>query len=95
MCMHVCICVCISHIAFHWDTGFIQDAQKTSPLHLAAVSGWTDCVLELLSNDHPVDCVDSKGWSPLLYAHFQDHQDCVLALMKANPQQVRPWSVRG
>ena len=39
-------------------------------------------------NGHPVDCVDKKGWSPLLYAHFQNHQDCVLALMEAKTEQV-------
>lgn len=66
-----------------------QDPQKTSPLHLAALSGWTGCIEVLLSNNHPVDCVDAKGWSPLLYAHFRHHQQCVLALMKAKPHQAR------
>ena len=61
----------------------------TSPLHLAAASGWIECVNELILSDHPVDCIDRKGWSPLLYAHFQNHQDCVLALMEAKPEQVR------
>ena len=43
----------------------------------------------LISHGHPVDCRDAKGWPPLLYAHFVDHQDCVLALMRAKPAQVR------
>lgn len=72
----------------------IQDPQKTSPLHLAAVSGWTDCITELIISCHPVDCVDNKGWSPLLYAHFQNNQDCVLELMKVKPQQVRPQDLQ-
>lgn len=42
----------------------------------------------LISHGHPVDCRDAKGWPPLLYAHFEDHQDCVLALMRAKPGQV-------
>lgn len=60
----------------------------TSPLHLAALSGWIRCVEVLISHGHPVDCRDAKGWPPLLYAHFEDHQDCVLALMRAKPGQV-------
>ena len=40
-----------------------------------------------------MDCRDAKGWPPLLYAHFVDHQDCVLALMKAKPAQVREVEV--
>ena len=47
----------------------------------------------LISHGHPVDCRDAKGWPPLLYAHFVDHQDCVLALMKAKPAQVREVEV--
>lgn len=60
----------------------------TTPLHLAALSGWVECVEVLISHGHPVDCRDAQGWPPLLYAHFEDHHECVLALMKANPKQV-------
>lgn len=41
-----------------------------------------------MDHDHVVDCRDNIGWPPLLYAHFQKHQECVLALMKAKPKQV-------
>ena len=47
-----------------------------------------ECVESLIDHSHEVDCRDELGWPPLLYAHFQDHQECVLALMKAKPQQV-------
>lgn len=60
----------------------------TTPLHLAALSGWVECVDVLISHDHPVDCRDAQGWPPLLYAHFQNHHECVLALMRAQPKQV-------
>ena len=60
-----------------------------SALHLAALSGCLDCVQLLISYGHVVDCTDDFGWSPILYAHFKDHEECVLALLKANPQQVR------
>ena len=49
----------------------------------------------LISHGHPVDCRDAKGWPPLLYAHFVDHQDCVLALMRAKPAQVREGEGKG
>ncbi len=65
-----------------------QDNSLTTPLHLAALVGAVECVEGLIARGHTVDCRDAKGWSPLLYAHFEDHQDCVLALMRARPQQV-------
>lgn len=43
----------------------------------------------LVAHGHPVECRDERGWPPLLYAHFQNHQECVLALMRAKPKQVR------
>lgn len=66
----------------------MQDDNGTTPLHLAALCGWLECVETLISHQHQVACRDDTGWPPLLYAHFQNHQDCVLALMKAEPQQV-------
>ena len=77
LCTHV-------HTTFTW-----QDANLTTPLHLAALNGWVECIDVLISHGHTVDCRDAQGWPPLLYAHFQDHHDCVLALMKAQPKQVR------
>ena len=65
-----------------------QDSSLTTPLHLAALVGGVECVEELIARGHTVDCRDAKGWPPLLYAHFEGHQDSVLALMKARPQQV-------
>lgn len=62
-----------------------------SALHLAALSGWLDCVQLLISHGHTVDCTDEQGWPPILYAHFKDHEECVLALLKAKPQQVSGW----
>ncbi len=75
----------------------LQDASLTTPLHLAALVGAVECVEALIARGHVVDCRDAKGWSPLLYAHFEDHQDSVLALMKARPQQVTgvAWAFLG
>lgn len=42
----------------------------------------------LLQYGHEVDCLDSCGWPPLLYANFAAQESCVLTLMEANPQQI-------
>ena len=78
--------VLLSHSSPIPDT---QDDAGATPLHLAAVNGWVECVEALVAHGHPVECRDERGWPPLLYAHFQNHQECVLALMRANPKQVR------
>ena len=65
-----------------------QDSHGTSSLHLAAMSGDTECVQLLLNFGHKVDCIDRYGWPPLLYANFKAHESCVLALMKPKPEQV-------
>ena len=65
-----------------------QDSSGTTALHLAALSGCVECVNTLIARGHMIECRDAKGWSPLLYAHFGNHQDCVLTLMRARPQQV-------
>ncbi len=61
----------------------------TSALHMAAATGCLETVQLLIAYGHKVDCTDDFGWSPILYAHFEEHEDCVLALLKAYPQQVR------
>ena len=35
-----------------------------------------------------MDCRDSNGWPPLLYAHFSGHEEAFLMLMEADPHQV-------
>ena len=75
-----------AHFASHQEC--VLDPKGTTPLHLAALSGWVKCVEVLITYGHPVDCRDEKGWPPLLYAHFASHQECVLALMKEKPGQV-------
>lgn len=65
-----------------------QDSYGTSSLHLAAMSGSTECVQLLLAYGHQVDCLDRHGWPPLLYANFQAHESCVLALMEPKPEQL-------
>ena len=35
-----------------------------------------------------MDCLDSSGWPPLLYANFAAHENCVLSLMESNPKQI-------
>ena len=66
----------------------IQDSSQTTPLHLAAASGWVECVELLIKHGHPVECRDEQGWPPLLYAHYIKCEESVLALMRAGPQQV-------
>ena len=55
---------------------------------MAAASGDTDCVKSLLKYGHKIDCLDSFGWPPLLYANFAAKESCVLALMEPNPKQI-------
>ena len=77
------------------EAGAVVNARgnnAASALHLAALSGWQDCVQLLISHGHIVDCIDERGWPPILYAHFKDHEDCVLALLKAKPQQVKDFN---
>ena len=71
-----------------------RDDKGTTALHLASLAGSPDCVQLLLASGHKVDSTDEFGWSPILYAHFKKHEDCVLALLKANPHQVRGWGWR-
>lgn len=66
----------------------MQDDFGTSCLHIAALLGSTQCAQLLISHHHPIDCTDNKGWPPLLYANFYSERECVLAIMKAKPNQV-------
>ena len=52
------------------------------------MSGFTECAQLLIDHQHPIDCKDNKGWPPLLYANFSSERECVLAIMKAKPDQV-------
>jgi hypothetical protein len=65
-----------------------QDTLGTTSLHLAAASGDTQSVKLLLQYGHQVDCLDSWGWPPLLYANFAAQESCVLSLMEPNPKQI-------
>ena len=67
---------------------FSQDHHGTTSLHLAATSGDTKTVQLLLQYGHQVDCLDSSGWPPLLYANFAAQESCVLSLMEPNPKQI-------
>jgi hypothetical protein len=42
----------------------------------------------LLEYGHQVDCLDSWGWPPLLYANFAAQESCVISLMEPDPKQI-------
>ncbi|XP_065890153.1 E3 ubiquitin-protein ligase HACE1-like [Dysidea avara] len=67
---------------------YCPDDHGTSCLHIAALLGSSQCAQLLISHDHPIDCVDGKGWPPLLYANFSSERECVLSIMKSKPNQL-------
>jgi len=50
--------------------------------------GFTEAIQLLMEYNHPVDCVDDKGWPPLLYSNFVSNKESVLLLMNSKPDQV-------
>ena len=55
---------------------------KVDPLHLAAYHGLTDSVTELLRNGSEVNCRDSRGKTPLMYAVTGRHASMVQTLLR-------------
>ena len=75
------------------DSPYVADWDVKSgvhPLHLAAFCGLDPVVLKLLRAGGPVDCRDSLGTTPLMYAASGGHVSVVQSLLKngANPNLV-------
>jgi ankyrin repeat protein len=65
-----------------------SDKMGTTAMHIAALNGHTEVVQLLYERGHPIDCVDNAGWPPLLYADYNVKRECVLSLMRPNPEQL-------
>ena len=65
-----------------WDA-----KSNIDPLHLAAYCGLADGATRLLRNGSQIDCRDSAGTTPLMYAIMVSHPSMVRALLRqgANP----------
>jgi len=67
----------------------VKDHADVSPLHLAACKKNLHAIQLLINSGHKLDCVDTHGWPPLLYAIFhQANKECISVLMEKNPQQI-------
>lgn len=67
---------------------FCADEHGTSALHIAALQGHRDSIITLTKLGHPPNNLDKSGWPPLLYAIFENHQECALILMRKDPHQL-------
>lgn len=56
--------------------------QKTTPLHLAARNGSTECVKTLLDFNASLDEADQMGWTPLHYACYRGYTEIAMQLIR-------------
>lgn len=61
------------------------------PLHVAAIRGSKDAVVELLAAGLTADTRSARGWVPLLEAADARHREVALELARAEVMQVRLW----
>jgi hypothetical protein len=65
------------------DSGYSQRVPKQiTGVHLAVYFGLGEEIIALLKNGHFLDCKDTDGWTPLLYAAINRHEAVVKLLLK-------------
>ncbi|EDO43577.1 predicted protein [Nematostella vectensis] len=64
-------------------------SQGVTPLHLAARCGALESLACLISYKADVSSIDSHGWSPVHYAAYFNHVDCLLHLIHKDTKLVQ------
>ncbi len=66
------------------EANAVNNYLSTGPLHLAAAAGDLDSVCSLIKHSAQMDKEDSKGWSAVHYAAYNNHQHVIGYFAKIN-----------